>query len=442
MPPIMAPIVDAAPEEFKTAAALACLTPLGVVGCQLEALYCDGKAHTPIFQTTISAPQASGKSWLIDIVDRLMKPVTDLDDKQLAEMKEYQEKVKDLKMLNARITMAQIIEILGPRPTPIVRDLGTKVSTTAMMELMHNAQGLTMVMRSDEADSLTKAWSTRNTDNSDMLRIGWDGGWYKQHMASLSKTFSGKVRLQLATSLAGTPDAFKRLFPNVENGAVGRQLIINLGDMFGQTMPHWRELTEEESKEIDEGLYRLNAMSVADGNDGVEIQPRHRMNLDYVNEHLQHWCLEQSNRAKMDKSHTQWVFHKRSAVMGFRAAILAHYLWGEPTDLEHQDRVCAFAEWVANQALHGLMRNYLLPEDVAGNFFAKKPYDALNDRFTIVDVGAQMECFGMKTLPKDVIAKWRKENRIYFTGETVKTDKGKKRMYEKVKKDPEMTEAA
>lgn len=432
MPPVIAPIVDAAPEEFKAAAALACLAPLGVVGCQLEAEYCDGKPHTPIFQTAISAPQASGKSWLIDIADRLMKPIDDMDDEQWGRLKEYNEKVKELKAIHPQVTQAQIEEILGSQPKPIVRDLGAKVSTTAMMELTHNAQGLALALRSDEADSLVKAWTSKNTDVSDMLRIGWDGGWYKQNMASVSKTFNGKVRLRLATSIAGTPDAFGRLFPNVQNGAVSRQLIINLNDLFGRPMPKWRRLTAEEDAAIETGLERLNSISVTNGKDGVEVQPRHQMDLGYINDRLQQWCLHKTEKATADNSHSLWVFHKRSAVMGFRAAILAHFLWNEPEEEADKEKVCVFAIWVAEQALWGLMKNYSLPEDANASFFAKKPYDSLEQTFTIVDLGQQLERYGLRSKPKDVMGKWCQMNRIRFTGEMMATARGKKRLYEKV----------
>lgn len=433
MPPVISTMVEAAPKEFQQAVALFCLSPLGVVGCQLEAVYLDGRAHTPVFQTAISAPQASGKSWLIGIADRLMKPVTDMDDAQLAMLKDYCDQVAELRAMHPRITKSQIEDFLGPRPKPIVRDLGAKVSTTAMLELVDNAQGLAVVLRSDEADSLVKSWLGRNTDVSDMLRIGWDDGWYKQNMSSVSRTYSGKVRLRLATALAGTPDAFGRLFPNVQNGAVGRQLIVNLVDMFGGQMPSWRKLTEAEEAAVNEGLARLNAVSIVQHDDGVEVQPRYEMDLSYVNIRLSEWCAEQTALAEQHDSHTRWVFHKRCAVMGFRAALLAHYLWGEPEDEAVRSKVCDFALWVADMALLGLMKHYVLPEDAAKNFFAKKPYDALADTFTIGDVTEQLQTFGLVSHPYDVICKWKRGNRVRFTGKTVATSRGRKRLYEKVK---------
>lgn len=432
LPPVIATVVDAAPAEFKSAAALACLAPLGVVGSQLEGIYCDGRVHTPVFQTAISAPQASGKSWLVEIADRLLRPVTQLDDEQLALLKAYKDKVEELKCMVSGLSASQIVDILGPCPEPIVRDLGPKVSTTAMMELMHNAQGLAMVMRCDEADSITKAWSCKNTDNSDMLRIGWDGGWYKQHMASVSKTFSGKVRLRLSTHLAGTPDAFRRLFPNVQNGAVSRQLMITLDDMFGRDMPSWRRLTPEEEALVDAGLARLDAVSIEKEGKSVTVLPRHRMDVDYVNVALIEWCRQQATDAVSHDNRTQWVFHKRSAVMGFRAALLAHFLWGEPQDSAVRDKVCAFALWVADQALLGLMKGFVLPEDAANQFFAKAAFDSLATTFTAADVEAGLKHFGLATPCRQAIWHWKRQGRIRLTDTKVATPHGRKRLFEKV----------
>lgn len=442
LPPIISTITDAAPDGFKTPAVLACLAPLGVVGCQLEGIYADNRVHTPIFQTAISAPQASGKSWLIEIADRLMRPVTKVDDEQMAMLQEYQEKVAELKVLAPRISASQIVDILGPCPQPIIRDLGPKVSTTAMMELMRNAQELALVMRCDEADSFTKAWSSKNTDNSDMLRIGWDGGWYKQHMASVCKTFCGKVRLRLATHLAGTPDAFRRLFPNVESGAVSRQLIIMLDDMFGRDMPQWRQRTDEEEALIDRELERLNAISIEQDGDIVNIMPRHRMDLSYVNEALASWCHDQNALAVNHANRTRWVFHKRSAVMGFRAALLAHFLWGEPADEETRAKVVAFALWVADQAMQGLLQNFMLPDDAVNNFFAKKTYDALGDTFTAEEVEAELHRLGHASTSRQAIWLWKRDNRIRVSDARVITPRGAKRIYEKIhKKDPNTTAA-
>lgn len=51
--------------------------------------------------------------------------------------------------------------------------------------------------------------------------------------------------------------------------------------------------------------------------------------------------------------------------MGFRAAMLAHYLWGESEEDVVREKVCDVALWVADKALLGLMQFTQLEENPA-----------------------------------------------------------------------------
>lgn len=440
MPPIINTMVATAPNELKSATALACLAPLGVVGCKLSARYINGEMHSPLFQTAIVGPQASGKGHLNKIISILMSPVSKIDEEQEKRLQDYDSRMSDMKAIG--YSKNEILATLGLRSKAMVRDLGAKISTTAMMELTHNNKGLAMILRSEEAHSLVKSWTSRNTDISDMLRIGWDKGHYRQNMASKSGTFSGKVQLQIATSICGTPGAFAQLLPSEESGAVGRILFVGVTDDINRPMPVWQELSEEQTADLESRLNQLNNISIAQTEAGLEPQPEHIMDLGYARDHIMQWFGRQLIFAAQSNSYSRRTFIKRDAVIGFRAAILAHYLWGEPTDQETRDKVCRFAEWVADKALVGHLGRYMVAEDREDNFFARKIYDSLNDTFTSGDMGYLLNLYGMRSTVKDVICKWKRDNRVAFTGETLRTVLGPRRVYRKIKELDQATESA
>lgn len=441
MPPAIKTFVDAAPEILKSATALTCLAPMGALACQLEAEYLDGELQTPLFQTNVRAPQASGKGKMGKVVERILRPLEVSEDEQIKLNHDYWDDWFEYKQANPKATVEQMLEVLGPEPIPIIRDLGSKVSTTAMLEMSHKAQGLALILSNDEADSLVKSWSSNNTDISDMLRIGWDGGKYKQHMASVSKTFSGKVNLRIATALCGTSDAYDRLFKNHVNGAVGRQLFVGFPNLMFEPMLHWHKFTDAEEAELDAMLQRLSDMSLKKMIDEHwEVQPRYRMDLGYVNESMAVWLENERIRSKAENNVTRGTFYKRAAVMGFRAAILAHFLWNEPEDATLREGVVQFARWVADMALLGHLKYYSLPEDAESDFVGRRIYDELDESFTTADVEPLTKFFEMRSRPADIVDKWQRGKKAYFSGEKVMTPLGKRKLYRKVVKQEQEVE--
>lgn len=434
MPPVVDGFVKSAPVEFKAAAALACLSPLGVLCCQLEAPYIDGDMQTPLFQSNVCAPQASGKGKFGKLVERILSPIERSEEAQQEAQDAYWATWQSIKSVNKQARFEDFVAQYGSEPIPIFRDLGSKVSATAMLELTRNAHGLAIMMSNDEADSLVKSFSSRNTDISDMLRIGWDGGKYTQYMASLSRTFKGMVRLRIASALCGTPDAYERLFPNQVNGFLGRQLFIDLPDRVFERMPMWTPFTAEEDAALDARLQQLHDLGLVRVDDWHwEVQPRHTMDLGYVNSRLKDWLEEQRLRAIEEENRSRATFYRRAGVMGFRAAILAHYLWGEPADEAAREKVVRFALWVAEMALLGSMKHCSLPDDDGTDFLARRVYDELDETFTSVDLESLLKDFNFRTNPSKVVEVWKRGRRVKDTGRRAPTDVGPRKLYRKTK---------
>ena len=59
---------------------------------------------------------------------------------------------------------------------------------------------------------------------------------------------------------------------------------------------------------------------------GNVVQPDHVMDLGFLNKDLKRWLTEQQEEAVRTNDRTRDVFCRRSAVVGFRAGMLAWFL--------------------------------------------------------------------------------------------------------------------
>ena len=70
---------------------------------------------------------------------------------------------------------------------------------------------------------------------------------------------------------------------------------------------------------------------------------------------MKQWSDNQVEQAGLEDSRARGVFQRRSAIIGFRAGMLAHWLYGNS---RHKQEVIAFARWVAEYTLSRLLFKY------------------------------------------------------------------------------------
>lgn len=421
LPPVFKQWADIAPDDFKKAVVLCQLPILGTLGSRLRAEYLDGRVHSPSFQVSLEAPQASGKSFLTVLANYELAQIKEQDERARMAEREYQEKMNKLRMLNVKVKKSESSEI-PEKPKTIVRYVPATMSITKLLMRMSDAQGLHLFAMAEEIDTVLKAFKRGFSSFSDALRVSFDNGEYGQDYAS-DQSFSGMVKLYYNALFSGTPKAMCRFYPDVEDGLVSRVLFCTLPDQFGKPMPIWKTFTAEQKRIVDVGLVRLSEISLQ----GDEVQPEHMIKLGFLNKIMDGWLKEQQLEALRQDDRTRDIFCRRAAVVGFRAGMLGYFLWGESPSPTIRKYTGEFAVWVANCMLN----QHILRFNVQGTHSNVNPWEgvlkSLPEEFTREDVKKALDRENIGTAPRMIIYKWRLLGVIESIGQKgVKNTKFKK----------------
>lgn len=420
LPPIIRQYVEVSPKDFKMAVALCQLPILGALGSKLRAQYLDGKMHSPSFQVSLEAPQASGKSFMRMLVDDELGQMIEHDNEQREKEREYEEKIKELKLLNIKINKDNKDDVLGTKPQSLIRFLPATISITKLLMRMNDAKGLHCFAFSEEIDTMHKAFKRSFSSLSDILRISFDNGMYGQDYAS-AESFSGNVQVFYNLLASGTPKAMRRFYPDVEDGLVSRVCFVTIPDQFGKPMPVWEPFTKEQREIMDRKLVELNEISIV----GDEVQPDHVMKMDFLNKEIKKWIAQQQAAALRDNDRTRDIFCRRSAVVGFRAGMLAFFLYGEKNTPTIRKNVVRFAVWVANSMLNQHIMRFNIESNGSNIFKWSEVYNVLKDEFTREELQAELDRQNIETPVKNIIYNWKLVGVIEVAGETRKGTKNK-----------------
>ena len=419
LPPLFRQLAKVAPADFIIPTIL-CLLPLvGTLASKLRARYLDRNLHSPSFQVSLEAPQASGKSFMSRLAKLTLAPIIDHDTVERQREQEYNERVAELKVTGVKVTPENRDELLGKRPKGIIRYVPATISITKMLMRMENAQGLHLVAVCEEIDTVTKAFKRAISSYSDALRVSFDNGPYGQDYAS-ENSYSGILPLYYNTLFSGTPKAMRRFYPDVEDGLVSRVLFVTLPDQFGKPMPVWGELSDKDKEEVESQIKRLNEVSIV----GEVVQPVHEMPLDFLNRAMDLWLKEQQREAVRTNNRTLDIFCRRAAVVGFRAGMLAWYLYGEKDSRTYRRNTIAFAQWVAGQMLTQHLLRFEIDGTGSNTNHWEEAYRLLPDEFTREDLQRTCNVLGKNTPIKNVVYNWRLLGCIEIT-ETVTASNGK-----------------
>lgn len=402
LPPVFKQWCDIAPDDFKPAVILCQLPILGALGSRLRAEYMDGKVQSPSFLVSLEAPQASGKSFMVKMAESELEQMMEHDEAEREKERAYSEKAAEMKMLNIKVTVENKDEILGTKPKSIVRYVPATMSVTKLLMRMANAQGLHLFALAEEVDTVVKAFKRGFSSYSDLLRVAFDNGLYGQDYAS-DNSFSGTLRLYYNMLCSGTPKAMRRMYPDTEDGLTSRVLFVTLPDQFGKPLPVWRKMTDEEKRAYEIGLVRLNEISIQ----GDEVQPEYTMKMNWLNKALEKWLLQQKAEAVKQDDRTRDIFCRRAALVGFRAGMLAWFLWGETPTPTIRRHTANFAVWVANSMLNQHLLRFKIDRASSNVNRWDNVYKLLGDEFTREDCEKALQSEGVDSPVRQVLYNWR-----------------------------------
>jgi len=402
LPPVFKEFVNIAPESFKVPTIMALLPIIGTLCSRLRANYIDGETHSPSFMVVIEAPQASGKSFTRKLENLCMQRIHSLDESAHIKEQAYQELLRQKKNSKEQ----------PEEPQVIIRNIPASVSIAKLLKRLDRANGLHLFSFCEEIDTLTKsnksgAWSQK----SDIYRNAFDNAVYGQdYMSDIS--YSASVPVFYNLLLCGTPHAITRFFSDPEDGLVSRVVFCQLEDQFGAEMPKWKKLPKKSIEKITNLCRSLDERCNISKNE--IIMNEHHIDLSFVNKKLSKWLDAKRLEALKNDDYALDIFRRRASVIGFRAAMLAYYLWDEKDNKNIKNSVCDFALFVANSVLMQQVYRYgekmqslrIFNNDKVVNH--DSIFSTLEEYFTSYDVSALLAKSKRATPARVVISKWKK----------------------------------
>lgn len=415
LPPVIKPLVMGAPDEFRNALALCCLPLLGCVGSRLRARY-QGKVQSPTFMTMLTGHLASNKSFLTDLTDMLLPTVMERDLRNREIDRDNKEKERKAKLSGGKMTKAQSDEFINSTQSLVIRRLAPTCSLAMLFRRTQASQGLHLIQITEEIETVLKANKKDWSSLMEVCRHSFDSTATGTEYAS-SESFCGLVRINLNTLYSGDQKTMQKVYaPNRDNGTVSRVIFTTLPDQFGKPKPefHWDDMLPKQKLAIERHLQRLDALCWT-GDEVVE--QTHEMRLEWLSNACMEWAREQQQIAVQHNDRARDAYMRRSAVIGFRAGMIAFFLFEEKDTPTIRKKCVGFAKWVAAMTLLGQLENFPFDEEEdesigRDRFSGKAVYDKLGEQFTPEDVSATLAIMGMRSNPAKLTSEWVRTQRV------------------------------
>lgn len=397
LPKLLRILCGKLPSSYRPAMIVASLPVLGTLATRIRFNYLDMQEQSLSFFSCITAPAASGKSFIRKPIDLLLTPINEQDAIEREKEQNYKEALRSAK--NSKCQPED------PHACP--RNNGVSVSVAKLLQLLTYAEGKHLIGIGEEMDTLVKSeragvWSQK----SDIYRLAFDNAEYGQ--AYMSETsFNAHIRVYYNLLLTGTPNSMTRFFKDLENGLATRVCFAQLPDTSFAEIPVFAPYDEEEKEEIIRWARRLDA-------------EQGTIECEGVSRAIATWLEEKRQQAIDADSHAMDTLRRRAAVIGFRAGMLCYLL----EDRKETKLVASFAEWVAEYVFRNQMELWgeqmereltLAMDSQSERGSATSLLGLLPAEFTTAELiklrtkkGQSVKLMAIKTL----LARWKKSGRI------------------------------
>lgn len=392
------------PADYRPAMVIASLPVLGTLATKIRFNYLDMQEQSLSFFSCITAPAASGKSFIRKPIDLLLTPINEQDAIEREKEQAYKERLRASK--NSKNQPED------PHACP--RNNGISISIAKLLQLLTYAEEKHLIGIGEEMDTLVKSeragvWSQK----SDIYRLAFDNAEYGQAYMSDS-SFNAHIKVYYNLLLTGTPNSMKRFFKDLENGLATRVCFAQLPDTSFTEIPVFAPYTDEEKEEIIRWARRL------DSEQGTIVCPE-------VGKVISDWLEKKRQQAIDADSHAMDILRRRSAVIGFRAGMLCYLL----EDHKYTDVVGEFAEWVAEYVFRNQMELWgeQMEQELSGALeviasdrgSVRSLLDSLPEEFTAADLIKLRARKGQSVKGSSismVLNRWRGNGRIEKASET------------------------
>ena len=402
LPRLLKLICRRLPADYRPAMVIAALPVLGTLATRIRFEYLDRQEQSLSFFSCITAPAASGKSFIRKPLDLLLTPINEQDAIEREKEQAYKEKLRASK--NSKNQPED------PHACP--RNNGVAISIAKLLQLLTYAEGKHLIGIGEEMDTLVKSeragvWSQK----SDIYRLAFDNAEYGQAYMS-DASFNAHIKVYYNLLLTGTPNSMKRFFKDLENGLATRVCFAQLPDTSFTEIPVFAPYTESERAEIIRWARQLDAEQ------GTLVCPQ----LDKV---IAEWLEVKRQQAIDADNHAMDTLRRRAAVMGFRAGMLCYLL----ENRKFTKTVGQFAEWVAEYVFRNQMELWgeQMEQELTGALDAMTERGAassllalLPKDFTTADLIRLRARKNQSVTPTSVnslLCRWRKLGRIDKTAD-------------------------
>lgn len=439
IPPIFRDFVEGAPKDFLIPALNALMPILGTLTSYVQAEYpYDQRMHTTSFFSIITAPPGSGKGFVERFMDVLFE---DLKLRDLIQTK------REEFFLNFQRTKGAN-EKSPNNPNTSLRIIPAKNSESEFLEKQGLNKGYHMFTFAAEMDSWAKGARAAGGNKDDMIRVAWDNGEYGQAFKS-SNTFKGIVRLYWNVLILGTWQQVEHYFKSVENGLVQRCCFTELRNQDFAMPQTWKPMTEQSMRRVRQFMHKCDAMSYETPCDihpedlvgltekqfdeevpwRFQFKPRITVDCSWIMPTIDKFHREQIELAASDVDRARDVFRRRTAVRGFRLALLCTQCFHKFNKRNQADCI-KFINWWMHRDLEESLAlwgaKYNETTDTAVSIPKRSVMVALDNTFTKNDVYTVCLKQGIKTPMRIIIHQWKK------LGLIEQTEKG---TYKKIRKD-------
>ena len=401
------------PEDYRPAMVIASLPVLGTLATRIRFEYLDRQEQSLSFFSCITAPAASGKSFIRKPLDLLLTPINEQDAIEREKEQAYKDKLRASK--NSKNQPED------PHACP--RNNGVAISIAKLLQLLTYAEGKHLIGIGEEMDTLVKSeragvWSQK----SDIYRLAFDNAEYGQAYMS-DASFNAHIKVYYNLLLTGTPNSMKRFFKDLENGLATRVCFAQLPDTSFTEIPVFAPYTEAEKAEIIRWARELDAIGKSPiTNDKSQIV---HISCPQVGNVISDWLEAKRQQAIDADNHAMDTLRRRAAVMGFRAGMLCYLL----ENRKFTKTVGQFAEWVAEYVFRNQMELWgeQMEQELTGALDAMTERGAassllalLPKDFTTADLIRLRARKNQSVTPTSVnslLCRWRKLGRIDKTAD-------------------------
>ena len=407
------------PEDYRAAMIIASLPILGTLATRIRFEYLDRQEQSLSFFSCITAPAASGKSFIRKPLDLLLTPINEQDAIEREKEQAYKDKLRASK--NSKNQPED------PHACP--RNNGVAISIAKLLQLLTYAEGKHLIGIGEEMDTLVKSeragvWSQK----SDIYRLAFDNAEYGQAYMS-DASFNAHIKVYYNLLLTGTPNSMKRFFKDLENGLATRVCFAQLPDTSFSEIPVFAPYTESERAEIIRWARELDAIgksSSISSELNSDTKGLVHISCPQLNTVIADWLEAKRQQAIDADSHSMDTLRRRAGVIGFRAGMLCYLL----ENRKFTKTVASFAEWVAEYVFRNQMELWgeQMEQELTGALdiisgergSASSLLALLPQEFATADLIKLRARKGQSVTPTSInslLCRWRKLNRIDKTAD-------------------------